>query len=311
MQNFDPHKALQNLTQRRNASKSDHQEIVEKLDEILFYLNITKNSTTVNTGPNEALTRIFTGQMMYVDTRDNAMSPHLMMSGLWEENITKAFRNLVKKGDTVMDIGANFGYFGMVAGIDVGDEGRVVFIEANPYLTPYIEKSAVVNGLMRRSEVVNVAISDKKGTATFNLIKNNWVSSGLVDVKELAKTDGINYTLDEKIKVETTTVDDLRSRFNIKAVDVIKMDIEGYEDKAFTGMTETIKHSPGLKLLLEFTPNRYPEPKKFFADLAKTFSFLYTIDDAGELQPVKDYDELQANLHNDWAMLVASKDQLN
>jgi FkbM family methyltransferase len=310
MQNAEEY--LKKLTRHRsNASSDAHDEITKKLDEVLFYLNIVKNSTTVNIGPHEALTRIFTGQMMYVDTRDNAMSPHLMMSGMWEENITKAFRALVKAGDTVMDIGANFGYFGMVAGIDAGQTGRVVFIEANPYLTPYIEKSAVVNGLIRRSDVVNVAISDKKGTATFNLIKNNWVSSGLVDVKELAKTDGINYTLDEKIEVETTTIDALRERLKIKSVDVIKMDIEGYEDKAFAGMAETIKNSPGLKVLLEFTPNRYPQPEKFFSGLSRSFSFLYVIDKNGELQPINDYSELQANLQNDWAMLVVSKDKLN
>lgn len=310
MQSFDPHKALQSLTQRRGASKSDHQQIMDKLDEILFYINMTKNSSTVKTGEHEALTRIFTGQMMYVDTRDNAMSPHLMMSGMWEENITKAFRSLIKKGDTVMDLGANFGYFGMVAGTDVGN-GRIIFVEANPYLTPYIEKSATVNGLMRYSDIVNVAISDKRSTATFNLIKNNWVSSGLVDVKELAKTDGINYVLEEQIKIETTTVDDLCSRLKVGSVDVMKMDIEGYEDKAFAGMAETIKNSPNLKLLLEFTPNRYPEPKKFFSALTQAFSYLYTIDEAGHLQPIKDYGELQANLRDDWAMLVASKDMLN
>jgi hypothetical protein len=66
-------------------------------------------------GDYTALTRTIYGHKMYVDTRDVSLAPHLLLDGYWEQWITNIFRELVKPGMTVVDVGANFGYYSVLA----------------------------------------------------------------------------------------------------------------------------------------------------------------------------------------------------
>lgn len=280
----------------------------EKMDETLYILHQIKNSQTVMTGSNEALTRIFTGQKMFVDTRDLSVAPHLMLDGTWEPGITRVFQDTIQENDIVLDIGANFGYFGIIAGSKVGDDGKVFFIEANPDLCPYITKSATLNGMARNSTVSNIAISDERSTVTLNVLKDSWGSSSLMDVEDMSKSDGMTYSVDHTVKVKAETVDEYCKKNSIASADVIKLDIEGYEEQALRGMDMIIKESPNLKLFLEFAPSRYKSPKKLFRTLSNKFSYVYGISDHdGSINELRTYDDFIEHAHNDWLMLLLTK----
>lgn len=279
----------------------------KKVDEELYTVHLLKNSSTVKTGEHAALTRIFTGQYMYIDTRDISVAPHLMMSGIWEEPITNVFRSVIKDGDTVLDLGANFGYFGIIAGTSIGENGRLLFVEANPNLVPYISKSLSVNGLIRRSSIANVAISNTKGMATFNFLEDSWGSSGLMSVEDMSKSDQVLYENRETITVKTDTVDRLCAAHDITRADIIKLDIEGYEPQALKGMKKIIKASNDLKMFIEFAPNRYANAQKFFNEIKASFRYVYVIAENSTLKRVDTYEELQAIKSDDWSMLLASK----
>lgn len=308
--NSKENKLLNRLVTKASVSrqinkKSDTQ--ISKSDELLYYVNVVKNGMTVKTGEFEALTRIFTGQKMYVDTRDISVAPHLLMDGQWEMGITKVFQRIVKEGDTVLDIGANFGYFGVVAGAKVGNSGRVVLVEANKLLIPYINKSLSVNGLQSFSSVEHVAMGSTEGFLELNVLEGYMGSSSVVqgNYDNLAE---FNTKVDHKEKVRSTSCDILCKELGIKKVDVIKIDIEGYEDVAYGGMRATIKKSPGLKIFLEFTGSSYKKPEDFFATIKKDFPFVYAISEDSGLTPVDTYSSLKKLSGDDWIMILLSKE---
>lgn len=283
-------------------------EVLDKLNEALYFIHQIKNGHTVSTGEFEALTKIFTGQLMYVDTRDISVVPHLLMSGEWEPAITRAFLKVIDKDDVVLDVGANFGYFGVIAASR--SKGKVIFIEANPVLAPYIRKSMSVNGMISRGVIENVAVGDKPGTASFNFLRNAWGSSSLLDIPEIAETYGPEYMTQERVKVKVDTIDAICKRNGVKKANVIKIDVEGFEPQTYAGAKTLIKNSPGLKMFIEFSPGQYASPKKFFDTVAKDFSYLYKIEEpTGALTAIKKYSDLKFS--GDWQMVVASKHALD
>src|SRR5262245_27996112 len=52
--------------------------------------------------------------------------------GVWEPSVTRVFQNILKRGDTVVDIGANIGYYTLLSSKCVGPIGHVYAIEASP-----------------------------------------------------------------------------------------------------------------------------------------------------------------------------------
>ena len=65
----------------------------------------------------------------------------MIMDGFWEYWLTKYFAEQIKPGDTVIDIGANLGYYTLLAGDLVTATGRVVAVEPNPLVFELLSKS--------------------------------------------------------------------------------------------------------------------------------------------------------------------------
>lgn len=294
-------------TTRQINDKASRQ--LTKSDEVLFYIDKVKNGMTVKTDEHEALTRIFTGQKMYVDTRDISVAPHLMMDGQWEMGISKIFQKHVNEGDVVLDIGANFGYFGVIAGAQTKSSGKVILVEANKLLVPYIEKSLSVNGLNGFSKVEHVAIGDKEGTLKLNVL-DGYMGSSTVLKSSNATLKEFNTSLDHTETVRSTSIDILCKENKISAVNVIKIDIEGYEDVAYDGMKNTIKNSPDLKMFLEFTGSAYKKPAEFYKKIARDFEYIYAIDEDSNLTQVANYKQLDELAAGDWIMILLSKEQI-
>ncbi len=264
--------------------------------------------------PELAITKIFSGLKMYLDPRDIAVAPHIILDGIWEEHITKAWLSVIKDGDTVFDIGANFGYFGALsAQVLDKQKSRIVMFEANPGLIPYLNKTLSVNWFNENTKVENLAISDKNGTAELTVLKDYIGCSSLQTLDELGGYlhDKMDLVAQEKIQVQAVTIDSYCDDNKIPEVDVIKLDIEGFEEKAYEGMRKVVKKSKHLKLFVEFTKEAYDDPEKFYNTLMKDFGHVQGIAGSGDLTVIKDkrYDSVMSGV-GDWVMLVFSKDKL-
>lgn len=269
------------------------------------------NSGTLRISDKEIIAKTFSGLKIYLDPNDISVTPHLAMDSIWEYHITRAWLTVINRNDVVIDIGANFGYFGALAAQKTDKKkSKVVFFEANPALVPYINKTLSVNWLNEQSVVENLAVADKAGKVTLNILKDYIGSSSLHTSKHIdAYMHGkMRVETDSTVDIEAVTIDDYCDRQKIEAVNLIKMDIEGYEDKAYAGMRKVIKRSPNAILFIEFTRESYEDPKKFYETMLADFGFVYLIDARGQLnlQSNTGYEDVIGN-PDDWIMPVFSK----
>lgn len=96
---------------------------------------------------------------LFVIGDDVGFSPHMIFEGYWEFWLTRHFAEVIRPGDTVLDIGANLGYYTLLAADLVGPEGRVVAIEPNPEVFRRLSASIAVNGFTSRTSAHNVALA--------------------------------------------------------------------------------------------------------------------------------------------------------
>lgn len=266
----------------------------------------------------EVATRLFNDLIMYLDPNDIAVVPHIVFEGIWEREITVAWNRVLDglkpKGSVVLDIGANFGYFGLLTAAKLSkDDAKVILFEANPKLLPYINKSLSVNWLNENTTVENLAISNTRGTAQLSVLADYVGSSSLHSVEFLKRTleHKMHIAAQETVDVQTVTVDEYCNAHDIHTVSLIKMDIEGYEEKAYAGMKRVIRKSTDLVLFIEFTKDSYENPKLFYESMLTDFGHVYNIGSSGELivPSSSTYEDLIAPTR-DWTMLVFSKRDL-
>lgn len=81
---------------------------------------------------------------------------------------------------TVVDIGANVGYYTQLAASKVGNTGKVYAFEANPYLMDLLYQNISINGFLPRVSLINKAVFDGTGKTQFNVCKTYMGDSSIV-----------------------------------------------------------------------------------------------------------------------------------
>jgi FkbM family methyltransferase len=208
---------------------------------------------------------------MYVDTRDIGLAPHLMLDGYWEMWVTEALMGFVRGGMTVIDVGANLGYYTVLMADLVGPRGRVYAIEPNPRLAALLRMSLAVNGLDARSFVHETALSARSGLAVQLHATENFPQNGFISVAA------------ENSPLRTKTLDEV---VGDGPVDFIKIDAEGAEWDIWTGMQRTLARNQPLAVFLEFNASRYDQPDRFLAALLQHDFALAHIDLQRGVEPI-------------------------
>lgn len=135
----------------------------------------------------------------------------------------------IRKGDIVIDAGANIGIFTVISSVLVGDSGYVLAIEPDPENLSILKKNIELNNL-KNVEIINKALYKESG----NMIK--FYQNGVMS--KIITSDVSNDSI--YIDVETITFDNLISQKGIKP-NILKMDIEGGEKFALLGAENMIK----------------------------------------------------------------------
>jgi len=226
---------------------------------------------------------------MFLDSQDGLK---LSINPTYEKLQTKAIKREIRKGDTVLDIGAHIGYYTLLLAKLVGENGRVFAFEPEPSNFGLLEKNVKANGY---SNVVLVqkAVSNQTGIAKLFLNRSNTGGHSLRKGR---------YTKDS-IEVAAIRLDDYFKDYDGK-IDFIKMDIEGSEGEALRGMLSLLKKNNHLKIITEFSPTMIRastvQPEEYLSLLVEHNFRLFSINERkGEIEPVT-IDELMlrsANKH--------------
>jgi FkbM family methyltransferase len=227
------------------------------------------------------------GSKMYVDVFDPDPSMRrtfraYAINKVHEESTTALFRKIVKEGDVVVDLGANIGYFTLLAARLVGTKGKVYSFEPEPRNFQYLTRNIQLNGY-DNVVALQKAVADKPGTVRLFICPYD------TGHHTIQKYDGIHAYrpdfVDEKkefVEVEQVRLDDfLRGRTT--KINVIKMDVEGAEMLALSGMEKLIRENKNLTMLVEFFPLLIKEmgqsPEKFARSLLEDFHFkMYVVE---------------------------------
>lgn len=220
------------------------------------------------------------GNKMYIDVNDP--NPNMRktfqaygMSLVHEEETTALFRRVVKQGDVVLDLGANIGYYTIIAARSVGSSGKVFSFEPEPTNFKYLSKNIEVNGFLNATPF-RKAVSDRLGTSQLFVCDYD---SGHHTINQY---DGIGaysrgrHSRVHSIPIDVVSVDEFL-RDKTDRVNVIKMDVEGAEALALKGMRETLQKNHDVKVFVEFFPllvkNMGSSPEEFAHALLTEFGF--------------------------------------
>ena len=247
-----------------------------------------KFSQATYLGDHRALTYLKSGHKMFVDTRSVDIGTHLMLGGEWETHYTDAFLRQIKPNDTVIDIGANHGFYTLLSASMVGPRGRVYAFEASRKFCELINATVSINGLSDRVILEHSAVADR-AFDTEMLFDAYWSGAGhLIGETDQARLEQSQRHWDRE-RVNCIALDDYFSGSE-SPVDLIKMDIEGAEGLALKGMLGLLDRSPGLTVMMEFCPNmisRFDVQMGEIIEILKTRQFrTWTIQTDSSLVPV-------------------------
>ncbi len=178
------------------------------------------------------------GNKMILDPGDQFA---LSVWGVWEAMITDLFKKEIKKGDVVLDIGANIGYYTLIAAKLVGENGRVYAFEPDPDYFDLLKKNVEINDY-KNVILVQKAVSDKTEMKKLYFCKEEYRIYDFPDANH------------KFIEIDAIRLDDYFKNYEGK-IDFIKMDIEGAELRAIQGAESLLEKNKNLKIITEFSPN--------------------------------------------------------
>jgi len=152
--------------------------------------------------------------------------------GEYEKNEIDYLYAHLKKGDIFIDLGGNIGLFSLNASKIVGDEGKIYAFEAFTPNYNHFRKHIDINHF-NNIKLEHLAVADKKGFIEI-LYDETYHNVGM------ASSFLQEYTAKEK--VESISLDEYAKQQQISRIDLIKIDIEGGEYSALTGMREILMH---------------------------------------------------------------------
>lgn len=178
---------------------------------------------------------------IYVSMEDQIVSWCILHYGMWEEHIDRYVTKHLKADDVFLDIGANLGYFSLLAAHNLeakGGSGFVVAVEANPVVIPYLMGSIVESGLAHRVRLLPYAAADRAGLVQMH--EHTAGNLGSVTLRSFGDAPESG-----KMIVPSVRLDDVL--IGLDRLDFVKMDIEGAEVLALDGMSRLLeKFSPDI-----------------------------------------------------------------
>ena len=191
------------------------------------------------------------GYLFLCDLRDG-ISREVCFTGHYEPVVTAIVRETLKPGMTFVDVGANWGYFTLLAAGLVGGSGQVLAIEPDPRLVEALSEN-VTRGALAQVTVLALAAGEEVGTLTLAGYDEKEENFGLSRI--IPNGNGSRQTFE----VRADSLDNILAARNVSEIDLLKMDIEGAEGLAIAGLKHSLAEHKVKRLLLELHPAQLME----------------------------------------------------
>jgi FkbM family methyltransferase len=193
-----------------------------------------------------------------VDARD-ICGRFIYYFGIWEPNLTAWIQSRLKPGDCFVDVGANVGYFSVLASTLVGQSGKVISVEAIPRTFEVLTRNLVSNSV-RNVRSINMAVWDKEETLTF------FVSPDTIDGTSTAiPAKAERWMLDLRCEVRAAPLCSLLSPDEIATARLIKIDVEGAENRVISGLGSILESGRrDLEVVIEVSTEAFDDIVFYF-----------------------------------------------
>lgn len=278
-------------------------DLAEPANRTLIESYCKSKCKVVNVLDESAVAIVLGKYMTWVDLRDKALSPHLMLQGYWEMWITSAIARLTKPGTLAIDIGANLGYYTLLMADAVGPTGSVIAFEPNPRLAGMTRTSVGINDFGSRVTVREEAVGQSSGGQLTLAIPRANPQNALIMQSEAQKLGfkKVHGDYAQFVQVKSITLDSL----NLSNVGAVKIDAEGAEYSIWRGMQATIDNNPGIRIFLEFNASREYPWEAFFMGMQTKFKQVSHVDFDGRIKPLTLDMVKNERRHEDWMLYLA------
>ena len=200
----------------------------------------------------QSLVRRIHDYKLCLDLRDGGLSKDIAIRGTREEQLKYIIDREVGPGDVVLDIGANIGYYTIMLASRVGDSGRVYAIEPEPKNFELLRTNIELNGVGSVVKAYWLGASDAQGAGRLYVHE----FSNLHSFLPMSGSDSNGSAGQPYVEVPLTDVSSFIQ--GKRPVDLLRMDIEGYEVEVIRGLERAIADgSFSGKILFECHFPRY------------------------------------------------------
>lgn len=185
---------------------------------------------------------INSGEQLRLRTND-VLARRLLSERWFEPSVRDALRIYVRPGMTVLDVGANIGYYSVQLSRMVGPSGRVICFEPQPAVLEELKFNLGLNGC-QNATIMPLALSDANGTMEFFMpIAGQEAMGGF--------RDNGRFAVGSRKQVQVARLDDILPTLGANTIDLMKIDAEGAEMAIFNGSGQTLGSSKRPIIIFE------------------------------------------------------------
>lgn len=178
------------------------------------------------------------GSRMRLDLEDYIQ--RMIYLGCYERWETKIVRAVLQPGMTFLDVGANIGYFSLLASNIVGPKGKVFAVEPSPYVADLFAEAITTNQITN-IHLKRCGLGASAGSVSLSIPgRGNHTPTMLTD------------TGAPSLSVQVERLDDCLKEWNCNHIDLLKMDVEGFEGFVLDGAPEAFAQHRIRRVLCEF-----------------------------------------------------------
>ncbi|WP_143044843.1 FkbM family methyltransferase [Variovorax sp. YR216] len=223
---------------------------------------------------------------------DQYISGDLARDHVWEPFETEVFRRLCSPGDFLLDIGANIGWYSVVASKLIGERGRLMCFEPDPLNHTLLRRNLGRNAAVPLAELRSEAVGETNGTARLYLSDTNLGDHRVFD-------DGTSRSF---LDVPIGNLDTILGGEQ-RLPDIVKSDTQGSEARMLAGARHLLDAGWRPVMLLEFWPfglqHAGDEPRAVPDRLEQLGYLMYEVSEANPRLVTLTRCRLQARLSSD------------
>ena len=210
---------------------------------------------------------------IYLDLLTPGISKTLAIYESREDDMKHIIKDKIRYGMNIIDCGSNIGFYPLFERKLIGNHGKIYSFEPDQRNFTLLDKNIKLFDKSNNTFIYKQGLAEKKSLQNFIITNEsnlNTISSGNDD-KFLSK-----YKIDDIHEINCTSVDEFISDNEIKKIDFIRMDIEGYEVEVLKGMKKTLNNMKP-SILIETHPHFYDENRSFTKQLQYLFRINYKV----------------------------------